>query len=267
MTDLPGHAAAASRLVAEAFGVDPELVPLLPGLLEGIDALGGWPDEVVAGLAESAELPQRAAVVDLGCGKGGISIAIAKDLGHEVKGVDVFEPFARAATEAARAASVGHLCTFEVGRIEEIIEGSDLFDVAVFSAVGAGMFGDYAGCIGALRRCVRPAGYLVLCDGFLTDPVPPATLSGYEYYEPHAETLRQLTAHGDSLVRETLVPRQKIARQTMIEMEILRRNARRIAETEPRHGALIDAFLAGQEGEYEFINCATREGVWLLQRA
>ena len=68
----------------------------------------------------------------------------------------------------------------------------------------------------------------MICDGYLretsrsNDP-----LAGYEYYEPHDEATRQLTAHGDLLVREMLVAEEKITRQAIEEMGILRRNARR----------------------------------------
>jgi ubiquinone/menaquinone biosynthesis C-methylase UbiE len=255
------------ELVAEAFGADPELVPHLPGLLTGIDALGGWPDEVVASIAESADLPEQAKVVDLGCGKGAIAIAIARAFGHRVQGVDLFEPFLRAAIDASGGAGVGQLCTFELGRIEDVIDGSDSFDLVVFSAVGAGMFGGYADCIAALRRCVRPGGYLVLCEGFLDDAMPTAALpAGYEYYEPHDQAIRQLTAHGDILARETLVPRDEITRQTIQEMEVLRENAQWLSAAKPQHRELLESFIDSQNAEYEFVNRATREVVWLLRR-
>ncbi len=35
------------KLVADAMGVAPELLPLLPDLLADFTALGGWPSEVV----------------------------------------------------------------------------------------------------------------------------------------------------------------------------------------------------------------------------
>ncbi len=58
------------ELVAEAFGAAPELLPLLPAIFADFCALGDWPDKVGTVLRESAQLPQEAAVVDLGCGKG-----------------------------------------------------------------------------------------------------------------------------------------------------------------------------------------------------
>jgi SAM-dependent methyltransferase len=187
------------ELVAEAFGAAPELLPLLPALFADFTALGGWPDKVATILRESAQLPQEAAVVDLGCGKGAVSLVLAAELGYRVTGFDLFEPFLEDAASGARAAGVHHLCSFEVADIRDRAEAVAAFDVAIFAAVGAGLYGDYSDCIAAIRRWTRPDGYIVISDGFLKQPIPPgAKFPGYGYYERHDEALHQLTAHGDA---------------------------------------------------------------------
>lgn len=255
------------ELVAEAFGAEPELLPLFPALFADFEALGGWPDRVVRALEEATDLSEGALVADLGCGKGAVAIAIARRFGCRVRGVDLFEPFLQAAAEAARAAGVDRLCSFAEGDLRDVIRETESFDAVVFSAVGAGLFGDYAGCVGALRRCLRPGGHLVLCDGFLSRPMAPdARPRGYEYYEVHEETVRQLAAHGDRLVREIVVSREELGRQSRRDLASLRRQTRRLSESRPEHRRALEQFLAAQEAEYGFLDACTEESVWLLRR-
>ncbi len=256
------------ELVAEAFGAAPELLPLLPAIFADFCALGGWPDKVGTILRESAQLPREAAVVDLGCGKGAASLVLAAELGYRVTGFDLFEPFIEAAASGARAAGVDHLCSFEVADIRDRAEGINAFDVAIFAAVGAGLYGDHSDCIAAIRRWTRPNGYIVISDGFLKHLIPPgARFPGYGYYERHDDTLRQLTAHGDVMVREILISSEEFAEQSRRDLENLRRVVQRLSQTHPEHREQLKQFLASQETEYAFLNKHTTEAIWLLRRA
>ncbi len=236
------------ELVAEAFGAAPELLPLLPAIFADFCALGGWPAKVGTILRESAQLPQEAAVVDLGCGKGAASLVLAAELGCRVTGFDLFEPFLKDAASGARAAGVEHLCSFEVADIRDRAENIDAFDVAIFAAVGAGLYGDYSDCIAALRRWTRPNGYVVISDGFLKHLIPPgAKFPGYEYYERHDEALRQLTAYGDVMVREILISGDEFAKQNLRDLESIRRGVQRLSRTHAQHREQLKQFLASQE--------------------
>jgi ubiquinone/menaquinone biosynthesis C-methylase UbiE len=256
-------------LVAEAFGAPPELLPLLPAILADFSALGGWPDKVCTILRECAPLPQEAAVVDLGCGKGAAALALAAELGCRVTGLDLFEPFLADAASAAQGAGVDHLCSFEAADIRDRPEGIEAFDVAILCAVGASVYGDYTDCMIQMRRWTRPNGYIVISDGFLKRAGPPLTTTfpGYEYYEPHDETRRQLTAQGDVIVREILISDEEFAAQRRQDLRSLRGQVQRLSHIHPQHREPLKAFLTSQEREYAFLEAHTTEAIWLLQRA
>jgi hypothetical protein len=155
-----------------------------------------------------------------------------------------------------------------VADIRDRAEDVGVFDVAIFSAVGAGLYGEYSDCIAAVRRWTRPNGYIVISDGFLKHLIPAgAKFPGYGYYERHDEALRQLTAHGDVMVREILISREEFAEQSLRDLESIRRGVQRVSQTHTQHRQQLKHFLASQEIEYAFLNKHTTEAIWLLRRA
>ena len=98
---------------SDYFEAPPELLPYLPELLTDIWALGSSPVTVVEWLRSRQLPPETTRVLDLGCGKGAVSINLARELGFHILGIDFFEPFLAEAMEKARELGVEKLCSFE----------------------------------------------------------------------------------------------------------------------------------------------------------
>ncbi len=98
------------KQVATSLEAQPELLPFIAKLLADVEALGGSPAAVV-NLLRTLGLP-RATALDLGCGKGAISICVARELGWHAHGVDAFQPFIDHANQTASASGVASLCKF-----------------------------------------------------------------------------------------------------------------------------------------------------------
>lgn len=98
--------------VANTLEVDKRLLPYMPFLLQDLWALGSSIDyiiDVVAGL----NLPyDQTKVLDLGCGKGAVSIRIASKFGFQVVGIDAMTVFLEDARKKAMDYNVSHLCRF-----------------------------------------------------------------------------------------------------------------------------------------------------------
>ena len=75
------------RQVASSLEAPPELLPFIAELLADVDALGSSP--AVVNLLRPLALP-RATTLDLGCGKGAISVNVARELGWHAHGVVAF---------------------------------------------------------------------------------------------------------------------------------------------------------------------------------
>ncbi len=74
--------------------------------------------------------------IDLGCGKGAVSLAVTKEFGFRGLGIDAVGQFVEDARKGARKEKISRLCSFEVGDIRERIESLHDFDVAILGAVG-----------------------------------------------------------------------------------------------------------------------------------
>jgi len=142
--------------VAEALETTPELLPFLPELLADLDELGTEVRDIVE-LLRPRGLPAGARVLDLGCGKGTVALALARELGFRVLGVDGFVPFVEEASRHAAERGLAGACEFRQGDLREAVREVGGMDVVMLLAVGR-VLGDAAETVEALRRCVRPGG-------------------------------------------------------------------------------------------------------------
>jgi SAM-dependent methyltransferase len=249
--------------VAQMMEVDVRLLPFLPELLADLQGLGSRPDEIADAL-QAAGAPAGGTVLDLGCGKGAVSVTLAERFGARVVGVDAFPPFLEAARVLAAERSVAHLCTFREGDIVEVLRGEASDDVVLLVSVGP-LLGDHRRTLEGLRRQVRPGGLVLIADGFLAEGVD--ALPGYEGCSSRSATLRQLAAFGDVLVRESVTPPAETRAENDRYIALIRGRAERLRRTRPDLVALVDAYVARQEHEVAQIErgfvCAT----WILRRA
>ena len=242
---------------------DPALVPFLPELLRDLEALGSYPEDVVEVLRD-AGLSPGARVLDLGCGKGASSRAVAAALGCYVLGVDGFAPFVAEAGRLAQEQGLSHLCRFRHGDLRAVVREGVLYDAVLLISVGP-VFGDYTRTIAALRACVRPGG-LILMEGTYSTPEaeehPPSTPEELG----HAELLRQLTAYGDRLLVERTAPPERSAADNARNTAAIERRAEALARAHPEAASALRAFVAGQYEECQRLDTQTVGALWLLKR-
>ena len=250
--------------IARAFQVSERLLPFVPELLADLWSLGSW-TETIADLLRPLELPaNRARLLDLGCGKGGASIPLARDLGFHVTGVDFFQPFVEEARRRAAQHGVADRCRFELADMRDAVSRLRDFDVVIYASVGS-VLGDLEHSVGQLRQTVRGGGYLVIDNGFLAGERRVAQ-EGYGHYLAHEEALRQLTAHGDSVIREVLIPTEEVAALDRRYIDLIHRRADGIARQHPELAGELGAHVEWQETESRVFEANVQSAVWLLGR-
>jgi 2-polyprenyl-3-methyl-5-hydroxy-6-metoxy-1,4-benzoquinol methylase len=238
-------------------------LPFISELLADLWVLGASLDIIVE-LLRPLGLPRSTRVLDAGTGKGAVAITLARQFGFRVLGIDGFQPFLDEARKHAKDRGVSDLCQFEFGDLREVLPRHRDFDVVIYAALG-GILGTVDHCVGLLRPTVRPGGYLVFDDGFLarTERI---RQPGYENYVPHDETLTLLTAHGDEILREVIVPVDDIREVNRRQTALIRKRAEGLARRYPDAADSLAQYVERQERECTLLETEVVGAVWLLQR-
>jgi SAM-dependent methyltransferase len=248
--------------IAAALDATPELVPYLPELLADLWDLGGSPPLVAEWLGGLGLPADSTRVLDLGCGKGAVSLTVARDLGVQVHGVDLMGPFVREARVRAAEWGLSDRCRFEKGDLREVARSVTGYDVVVYASVGA--LGPLNECVATLRRCVRDGGYLVVDEGFLAPGVGSGStfvnLAGYR------ETRRRLTSYGDVILRERILGPEEMSAVDQRYIESIGARAEVLAARTPGEASLIRSYVERQRHAAAAWEREVRSAAWLMQK-
>lgn len=115
-------------------------------------------------------------LLDVACGRGTSAIALAREFGCSVHGIDLSPKQVEEARERADAAGVGHLVTFSVGDSEAIPLSDGAFD-AVLCECALCMFPAKGIAAAEFARVLSPGGRLGLSDVTCSGELPPELCS------------------------------------------------------------------------------------------
>lgn len=250
------------ELVARAMETDVRLLPVLPGLLIDLSELGPSPEQIVSAF-QAVGVEPESLVLDLGCGKGAVAVALAERLGLRVEGIDAFPPFLQSARALAKERGVSSRCRFRKGDIRKLLGKEGQYDAVLLLSVGP-VSGDYELTIAGIRTLVRKGGHIVIEDGFLADGI--AQLPGADGYASRSETLRRLTACGDELVRQVVGSAEETRSLNERNTDLIRRRAHLVKASRPDLTELIDEYVARQERETQLLGTDVICAIWVLRR-
>lgn len=257
------------EMIAYALETDPALLPFMPELLADLEELGSDAEYITQAIGEIG-LPHHTNLIDLGCGKGAVAVAIAEDLGFTVVGIDLFAPFIESCNETARLRGVADKCTFIQGDILKLAGKIEPADVIVFAALGD-VLGPLNETMAVLRQYVKPEGYIVISDAFVKEGGS-SDFPGFEQYTDHDETVSRLTACGDRLVREIAMSdapagnNQDGDHEDHEESVLITARAEAIAARHPELAQAVRAYAKNQAAEYDYIDANLVDTIWVLQR-
>ncbi len=241
----------------------PHLLPHIPYLLQDLWALGSSVDQILEIVGSLPLSSVDTTLLDLGCGKGALSIQLAARYGFHIVGIDAMTTFLETARNKAEEYQVPHLCQFEEQNIVEFISIENHFDLVILASLG-GIFGSFESTIAKLRTQVRSDGYILIDDGYLRDQNH-LNRKGYEHYRDHENTIRELTAFHDILVHEvnTTSTNKKINEDYL---KLIGKRCRELGLQHPELQKDLDAYFQLQEEECHILNHEVEGAVWVLQK-
>ena len=138
-------------------GSDTELFPYLPYILQDTWEIGSDPDTIIKLIEKHCTGYNDLNILDLACGKGAVSIKVAKELNCTCHGIDAIPGFIEYAQQKATELQVEHLCTFEVGDVRNKVETLSDYNIVILGSIGP-VFGDYYTTLTALSGSINEAG-------------------------------------------------------------------------------------------------------------
>jgi ubiquinone/menaquinone biosynthesis C-methylase UbiE len=154
-------------IVESLDGKDLALFPFLPYILQDLWEIGADPEIMLSLIKENIKI-KNLKVLDIGCGKGAVSIKIAKELKCKSRGIDAIPEFIESAKKYAKKYDVYDLCEFEVGDIRIILKGLNGFDVVIHGAIGP-ILGNLYETLIILKQVLNENGYVLLDDAYIKD--------------------------------------------------------------------------------------------------
>lgn len=241
-------------------GFQTGLFPYLPYILQDLWEMGSDP-ETMFSLVKNHINKQDLRILDLGCGKGAVSIKLARELDCTVLGIDGMPDFIARAREAAMEYGVSGRCIFETGDIREKIGGLTGFDLVVLGAIGQAL-GDVETTLKTVRLSLNPSGYVLLDDGYIADDSPVAynrCLRKSDFYD-------QIDSAGFRILKEAIIRKETMESNDKTIYASLERRVNELKELHPEKEELFNAYLKSQQFENQMLETEITGGAWLLRR-
>lgn len=169
----------------------------------------GDDESTLRALALCTELPERPDVLDVGCGPGMQTLALAAATGGIITAVDAHERFLDQLRERAEAAGVRDRIHVMRGDMTDLPFGPDSFDL-IWSEGAAYIMG-ISEAFSAWRAFLRPGGYVVVSElVWLVDDVPAEVRDFFEREYPGvtdvAGNLQRIAATGYEVIDHFTLP-------------------------------------------------------------
>lgn len=227
-------------------GADVELFPFLPYILQDIWEIGASPETINKIIFKYKEDYSSLEVLDLGCGKGVVSVKAAKEFNIKCYGIDAIEEFINYANEKAAEYGVVNLCLFEKGDIRLKIKELNKFDVIILGAIGP-IFGDYDSTLATLSNNLTEKGIIIIDNGYIENN------SDFKHplIEKRSDILKAAEKNGMDIIEEIIHNKEDIIKEEIIIYNSLKKRCLELIERHPEKRDLFLNYIKNQEYEAE----------------
>lgn len=251
-----------AETLAWSMDAEPELLPLLPELFADIEDLGVDAADALA-LLEGQELGPESRVLDLGCGKGAVALALAEHRGCTVHGIDGMGAFIAHAEDRARSLGLAEQTVFAEADLLVSMRESRDYDAVLLLGL-CGILGGPRDTLAALRQVVRPGGLIVFDEAYLTEGVPAE--GQYRDCFTREELRAVLTREGDTILAERRVDGPESEPLHRERLAILQDRARELSALHPGFAIRLQDFCSRYAQAMELLDTPLVGSCWLIQR-
>lgn len=240
-------------------GSDTGLKDYIPYILQDLWEFGADPDTMISVIKDHVDI-SNPKILDLGCGKGSVSIRIAQEIECSVTGIDAVPEFIQEAKDFARRYKVHHRCNFEVGDIRIKIKELTGFDIVILGAIGP-ILGDLKTTLGTLKGSLNARGFVLLDDGYIED----SSEAGYNKCLRKTEFHKQIKDAGFRIIQEEIFPKDRIGESDEIIFNSIKKRVNELSKKHPDKSEMFNKYLENQDYENKMLETTIIAGTWLLR--
>jgi len=235
-----------------------ELIPYLPYLLQDLWELGSSPKDILDMITKHIHFTVETRVLDLACGKGSVSVNLAKNLGCMVKGIDIIPEFIDYAINKAHEFGVEKMCEFVVGDITQSVQTEKGYDIVILGAVGD-VLGNSEDTINLLKNTVKKGRYIMIDDAYGND------ITNVKH-PTREQWLALFNNTGVRLIDEKMIEDEELVSLNHEQQELIVRRANELKADMPEKAHLFDSYIRSQQAECDELENEI-SGVTLLLQA
>lgn len=234
-----------------------QLIPYLPYLLQDLWELGSSPEDIKCLISKHIKVSEKTRVLDLACGKGAVSVNLARAFGCKVKGIDIIPEFISYAGKKAEEYSVDKLCEFKVEDINQSVKNERGYDIVILGAVGD-VLGNPADTVSKLKSTVRQGGYIFIDDAYSVD-------GSDERYPSREQWIMIFENAGVKLVDEKVVEGSELEDINKYNQDCIIKRANELKRAHPEKADMFESYIQSQQAECDELEDEITGLTWLLQ--
>ena len=225
------------------------LLPYLPYILQDFWEIGASPEVIINLIRKHKQNYSSLAVLDLGCGKGAVSIKVALDLQCHCLGIDALSEFIDEAKRKAKEYQVDSLCTFETNDIRQRVTSLKGYDVIILGAIGP-VFGNYEETLTQIAGCLKDDGLVIIDDGYIED----SSSYSHPLLVKRRDLLSQVNAARMQLIDEVIMTDGEGTHEEYAkELGYIVNRCTELMRRYPDKTALFENYIRQQKEEYEVL--------------
>lgn len=225
-------------------GANLEIFPYLPYILQDLWEIGTDPETVISIIGRHFRSPEQVTMLDLGCGKGAVSVKVAHHHGSCCHGIDAIPSFIQYARDKAIEFGVEKLCHFEVGDIRKAVKDMPSADVILLGAIGP-VLGDYESTLNILQPHLKENGLIIIDDAYIAED----SEFRHPLILPYLEMKRQVKNAGFQIVENLSLTEEEVVESEEPLFEPLKKRCLELAAQYPEKQSLFLDYIKQQEIE------------------
>ena len=200
--------------------------------------------------------------MDLGSGKGAVSIKIASELGCKCLGIDGINDFVIFSNNKAKEYSADSICMFEKNDIRTRIKSLGKYDIILLMATGP-VFGNYFETLTEFLPHLSNDGLVIINDAYVDDNCK----KNYQNIFGEKEIAKQVDKAGMEIIYKITINEISGTRKKYEnEFKNIQKRCMELVEKYPENKEMFLRYIDGQKREYEVLSNEIIPAVFVIKK-